>query len=308
MHIHHGIASLPHIPEAVVTSGTFDGVHLGHQQIICRLCELAKQRQGETVLITFYPHPRLVLGQHVELLSTLEEKAFWLRQYGIHHLLVLPFTQEFSQMSPEEFVQKVYIEAVQTRTLVIGYDHHFGKNRQGNFQFLKENQAHYPFDIEEIPRHDIEEAAVSSTKIREALQQGDIAAAQQLLGRAYELNGQVVHGDKIGRTLGYPTANVHIKEHYKLVPADGIYAAQVLVGQQSYQGMLYIGNRPSVDGAAERKIEVNIFDFSEEIYGQNIRLQLIEKIRGDAKFDSLEALSRQLAQDKIRALQVLNNP
>jgi riboflavin kinase/FMN adenylyltransferase len=308
MHIHHGIASLPHIPQAVVTSGTFDGVHLGHQQIIRRLCELAKQRQGETVLITFYPHPRLVLGQHVELLSTLEEKAFWLRQYGIQHLLVLPFTQEFSQMSPEEFVQKVYIEAVQTRTLVIGYDHHFGKNRQGNFQFLKENQAHYPFDIEEIPRHDIEKAAVSSTKIREALQQGDIAAAQQLLGRAYELNGQVVHGDKIGRTLGYPTANVHIKEHYKLVPADGIYAAQVLLGQQSYQGMLYIGNRPSVDGAAERKIEVNIFDFSEEIYGQNIRLQLIEKIRGDAKFDSLEALSRQLAQDKIRALQVLNNP
>lgn len=308
MHIHHGIASLPHIPKAVVTSGTFDGVHLGHQQIIRRLCELAAHRQGETVLITFYPHPRLVLGQHVELLSTLEEKAYWLRQYGIHHLLVLPFTQEFSQMSPEEFVQKVYIEAVQTRTLVIGYDHHFGKNRQGNFQFLKENQAHYPFDIEEIPRHDIEKAAVSSTKIREALQQGDIAAAQQLLGRAYELNGQVVHGDKIGRTLGYPTANVHIKEHYKLVPADGIYAAQVLVGQQNYQGMLYIGNRPSVDGAAERKIEVNIFDFSEEIYGQNIHLQLIEKIRGDAKFDSLEALSRQLAQDKIRALQVLNNP
>ncbi len=308
MHIHHGIASLPHIPKAVVTSGTFDGVHLGHQQIIRRLCELAAQRQGETVLITFYPHPRLVLGQQVELLSTLEEKAYWLEQYGIQHLLVLPFTQEFSQMSPEEFVQKVYIEAVQTRTLVIGYDHHFGKNRQGNFQFLKENQAHYPFDIEEIPRHDIEKAAVSSTKIREALQQGDIPVAQQLLGRDYELSGQVVHGDKIGRTLGYPTANVHVKEHYKLVPADGIYAAKVLVGQQNYQGMLYIGNRPSVNGAAERKIEVNIFDFSEDIYGQNIRLHLIEKIRGDAKFDTLEALSRQLAQDKIRALQVLNTP
>ncbi|MGD1839773.1 MAG: bifunctional riboflavin kinase/FAD synthetase [Thermonemataceae bacterium] len=298
MQIHHHIDRFPTLQHAIVTSGTFDGVHIGHQQILQRLKQLARQHQGETVVITFWPHPRIVLEQPVQLLSTLEEKADLLKQNGVDLLVVIPFTKEFAQMSPEDFVQKIYIEAIGTKKLVIGYDHHFGKNRAGNFDYLHERLGQYPFTIEEISRQDIDNIGVSSTKIRTSLLTGEITTAHQYLGRAYSFTGEVVHGNKIGRTLGFPTANIHVKEHYKLIPAEGIYAVYIQLATHTYQGMLYIGTRPTIENTLQQRIEVNIFDFEEDIYGKTATIVLFDYIRGDLKLDGLDALKKQLQEDR----------
>lgn len=308
MKIYHGLDSFEKPAFAVVTSGTFDGVHLGHQKIITRLREICRKNAGESVVITFWPHPRMVLSKgntDLKLLSGIEEKAELLEKVGVDHLLVLPFTAEFSQLSPEEFIQKIYIQGVGTRKLVIGYDHRFGKNREGGFEYLTQNSANYPFTVEEIPRQDIDDVGISSTKIRQALQEGNISLANQYLGYAYGLRGEVVHGDKLGRTIGFPTANLRIAEDYKLIPAEGIYAVRVFLEAEEHQGMLYIGNRPTLVGLHETRIEVNILDFDRDIYGAEIRLSLIEKIRSDAKFESLEAMKAQLKNDELRSREVL---
>jgi len=307
MKIYHGIEDFTRLNNAVVTSGTFDGVHVGHQKILSRLFEAAARNGGETVVITFWPHPRLVLHPEdtsLKLLNTFEEKAELLKRQGIQHLVRIPFTREFSQLSSEEFIKKIIVETIGTKKLIIGYDHHFGKNREGSFEQLKLNGPKYGFDVEEIPKQDIDHIGVSSTKIRKALEEGDIETATHFLGTPYSITGRVVIGDKLGRILGYPTANLEIDTAYKLVPADGIYAVTVSYGHQTFNGMLYIGNRPTVHGM-KRNIEVNIFEFDKDIYGESLTIYFHKLLRRDARFNNLEELKDQLHLDKEAALKVL---
>lgn len=309
MKIYQGDASFEPPRSAVVTSGTFDGVHVGHQKILGRLQELARETGGETVVVTFWPHPRMVLRPNdppIPLLTTFEEKLALLEEVGIDYLVQIPFTQEFSQLSSDAFIQQILVDKISTRHLVIGYDHHFGRNREGSFDYLKEHAATYGFVVEEIPRQDIDRVGVSSTKIRRALAEGDVLTAHEYLGRPYSLSGEVVKGDQLGRDLGYPTANLHLGSAHKLIPVDGIYAVHVWHQQQRYEGMLYIGHRPTIQGKT-RNIEVNIFDFHQTIYGDELRVELLEYIRGDMTFDSLEGLIVQLAQDQQAALALLKN-
>lgn len=308
MKIYHGIDDFVRLNYAVVTSGTFDGVHVGHQKILSRLRETAEKNGGETVVITFWPHPRLVLHPEdtsLKLLNTFEEKADLLKAQGIHHLVRIPFTKEFSQLSSEEFITQIIVDTIGTRKLVIGHDHHFGKNREGSFEQLLADGPKYGFEVEEIPRQDIDHVGVSSTKIRKALEEGDIDTATHFLGNFYSLTGRVVMGDKLGRLLGYPTANIEVDTAYKLIPADGIYAVTVDHGHKSYKAMLYIGNRPTVNGV-KRNIEVNLFDFAQDIYGESLTVQFHKLIRGDIKFNDLEALKAQLHLDKISAMKILS--
>ncbi|MBT0811700.1 bifunctional riboflavin kinase/FAD synthetase [Litoribacter ruber] len=303
MRIYEGLDNLPEIKNAVVTSGTFDGVHLGHQKILSRIREIADQVQGETVLITFWPHPRLVLypNEHnLRLLSTFEEKSKLLRQFGLDHLVTIPFTKAFSQLTSEEFIQKVLIEKLKTKKLVIGYDHRFGKNREGGFEHLKENIDKYGFELEEISREDIDQVGISSTKIRKALEEGRIETANEFLGRPYELNGIVIKGQQIGRSIGFPTANIHIPNDYKLIPSDGAYAVTASVRENQYEGMLNIGNRPTVDGQS-KTVEVNLFGFSDNLYDERISINFIHYLRPEKKFANLEALKAQLKEDKKSA-------
>jgi len=307
MKIYHGIDDFVRLNYAVVTSGTFDGVHVGHQKILSRLRETAGKNGGETVVITFWPHPRLVLHPEdtsLKLLNTFEEKAALLKAQGIHHLVRIPFTKEFSQLSSEEFITQIIVNTIGTRKLVIGHDHHFGKNREGSFEQLLADGPKYGFEVEEIPRQDIDHVGVSSTKIRQALEDGDIDTATHFLGNFYSLTGRVVMGDKLGRLLGYPTANIEVDTAYKLIPADGIYAVTVDHANKRYKGMLYIGNRPTVNGV-KRNIEVNIFDFAQDIYGESLTVHFHKLIRGDIKFNDLEALKEQLHLDKIAAMKIL---
>lgn len=307
MKIYEGLEGFTPVKNAVVTSGTFDGVHLGHQKILTRIRQIARSIQGETVLITFWPHPRLVLypNEHnLRLLSTFEEKAKLLRQFGIDHLITIPFTQEFSQLSSEEFIRKVLIGAIETKKLVIGYDHRFGKNREGSFEYLQENSGEFGFDLEEISRQDVEEIAVSSTKIRKALESGDVKTAESCLGRPYELNGLVIKGQQIGRSIGFPTANIHIPNDYKLIPRDGVYAVEASVEGVLYKAMLNIGNRPTVDGT-KKTVEAHLFDFQGDLYNKLITVYFHEFLREERKFDSLEALKAQLGKDQQAAKSLL---
>lgn len=307
MKIYYDLSDFSRLTNAVVTSGTFDGVHLGHQTIIHRLKEIATRIGGETVVITFWPHPRFVLNPtdtKLKILNTFEEKAELLREQGIDHLLRIPFTREFSQITSLEFISNILVRTIGTRKLVIGYDHRFGKNREGSFEQLKINGPAYGFDVEEIPRQDVDHVAVSSSKVRKALEEGDIPTATHFLGRPYSIRGRVIKGDRIGRTLGFPTANIDIDSHHKLVPLEGIYAVTVQHQHATFKGMLYIGNRPTIDGS-RRSIEVNIFDFDKDIYGETIRLNLIASLREDIKFNDLEELRVQLQRDRTDALRAL---
>jgi len=307
MKIYHGIDDFSRLAYAVVTSGTFDGVHLGHQKILSRLREIAEKNHGETVVITYWPHPRLVLHPEddtLKLLNTFEEKAEFLKEQGIQHLVRIPFTKEFSQLTSEEFIQKILVETIGTKKLVIGYDHRFGHNREGSFEQLKINAPRYGFEVEEIPRQDVDHVGVSSSKIRKALEDGDIDTATHFLGQPYTLTGRVVMGDRIGRTLGYPTANIEVDSKFKLIPVDGIYAVTVRYAHRLYKGMLYIGNRPTINGM-KQNIEVNLFDFNEDIYGEEVTILIQKWIRGDMKFANLEELKVQLEEDKKDALRLL---
>ncbi len=309
MKIYHNLDDFTRLDFAIVTSGTFDGVHLGHQKILARLKEIAGKNKGETVVITFWPHPRFILrpeDNSLKLLNTFEEKAELLKEQGIQHLIRIPFTKEFSQLSSEEFITNILVKTIGTKKLVIGYDHRFGKNREGSFEQLKLNGPTYGFDVEEIPRQDVDHIGVSSTKIRQALEQGDLVTSMHLLGRPYSLSGRVVKGDKLGRLMGFPTANIEIDTHHKLIPMDAIYAVQVTYAHENFGGMLYIGNRPTVNGT-KRNIEVNIFNFEKDIYGEDLTVHFIKLIRNDRKFQDLEALRSQLQLDKESALQVLND-
>jgi len=312
MKVYNHIDEFTQIKNAVVTIGTFDGVHIGHQKIISRLQEVARQTGGETVILTFFPHPRMILHPddlNIKLISTMDEKAERLEDLGIDHLIITPFTRDFSNLSPQEYIREVLVEKIGTTQIIIGYDHRFGKDRSGGLKELQHYSAELGYEVEEIPEQDIDDVAISSTKIRNAILCGDVKTAETFLGYPFHLTGKVIKGDQIGRKLGFPTANLFIEESYKLIPSDGIYAVSVDfkngdTNLQSANGMAYIGHRPTINGMS-RNIEVNIFDFKEDIYGQTIRLNFLEYMRGDQKFNSLEELKKQLSLDEIKARNLL---
>jgi riboflavin kinase/FMN adenylyltransferase len=286
----------------VLTVGTFDGVHIGHQKIIERIKSIAERLNGETALLTFYPHPRKVLFEDsdLKLIHTQEEKEQRLEKGGIDHLIVHPFTKDFSRLTALQYVRDLLVEKIGVRALVVGYDHHFGRNREGSFDELREYGEMYGFEVVEIPAQDIDDVSVSSTKIRNALAEGDVVRANQFLGAPFLITGTVVVGQKLGRELGFPTANIRVEEDYKLLPANGVYAVYIYVSEKKYSGMLNIGVRPTVDGKS-RTIEANIFDFQGDVYGHRIQLELIGRIRDEMRFDDLDALKSRLNADRIAA-------
>ncbi|MFY0601218.1 MAG: bifunctional riboflavin kinase/FAD synthetase [Cyclobacteriaceae bacterium] len=294
--------------DTVVTSGTFDGVHIGHQRILRDISEKASKSGMKSVVVTFWPHPRFVLGKNkdLKLLSTFEEKALLIEQNHIDYLVKIPFTKEFSEVTSEKFIKDIIVNKINTKKLVIGYDHKFGKNREGGFEYLKDNSNRYGFEVEEISRQDIDDVGVSSTKIREALELGDVGVANSFLGRKYAISGFVKEGDKIGRSIGFPTANIDVPDLYKLIPDDGAYAVQVEVQNQIKMGMMNIGVRPTVSGE-ERRIEVNIFDFNKDIYNERLKISFHSLLRKEKKFESIDALKKQLEKDKIQAIKILEN-
>lgn len=307
MRIYEGFNNFKRLDYAVVTSGTFDGVHKGHQKILRRLIDVANSSHGESVLITFWPHPRMVLNKDpgfLKLINTMEEKQEMLREIGIGHLILIPFTTEFAQTTSEEFINKILIEAIGTKKLIIGYNHRFGKNREGSFESLLKNREKYGFNIEEIPKHEIDHIGISSTKIRKALAKGDISTADKYLGHPFQLNGLVIQGDKLGRKIGFPTANLEIEEMYKLIPADGVYAVNVKFEGHTYQGMLNIGYQPTVMGK-NRKIEVHIINFDENIYNKKLTISFVNKIRNVQKFESIDHLKHQLIRDREEVIKIL---
>ena len=307
MFIYKSISDIPILKHAIVTIGTFDGVHLGHQKIISRLLELKKQQGGETLLFTFEPHPRKVLfpeQKDLKLLTNTAEKCELLKQFGIDHLLVFPFTKEFSHMQAETYIEEIISKGLQTKTLVIGYDHHFGSNREGNINLLKEVCAHYQFSIEEIPVQEINQLNVSSSRIRKALGEGDIEIANSYLGYSFFIKGEVIKGKQLGRTIGYPTANIKLDDADKLIPKIGVYAANIIIKEKRYKGMLNVGINPTTDADNNIKVEVNIFGFNEEIYGETIKLEFVKRIRNEQKFANLDELKQQLAKDKIECSHV----
>lgn len=308
MKIYNHFSEFKRLNNAVATIGTFDGVHYGHQKIIKRLCELARSTGGESVILTFFPHPRLIIdpeNQDLKMINTIDEKARILAGLGVDHLIITPFTRDFSNLSPTEYIEHILVDTIGIKHLIVGYDHRFGKDRAGGMPELEAGAKTYGYNIEVIPEQDINDVAVSSTKIRNALLSGKVALAANYLGYNFSLYGRVIKGDKIGRTIGFPTANIFIEETYKLIPSDGIYAVTVDMAGQPFKGMAYIGQRPTINGMT-RNIEVNIFDFNQEIYGQNITMTFLEFLRHDVKFAGLEALKLQLQKDKEATLAYFN--
>jgi riboflavin kinase/FMN adenylyltransferase len=307
--VYKSIEEFNPLKNAVVTIGTFDGVHIGHQKIIDRINETAEKTGGESVVLTFFPHPRMVLypeDHGLLLLNTLEEKKQLMEQYGVKHLIVHPFSKEFSRTSVTEYVRDILVNKIGTKKLVIGYDHHFGRNREGTLKDLQELGSVYGFEVEEIPEQDIHDVAVSSTKIRNSLLEGDVAAAKEFLGHDYSLSGTIVKGNELGRKLGFPTANIHISENYKLIPANGIYAVTVNLNeknQKGMSGMMSIGTRPTFDNG-NITIEVNILDFDQNIYGKNIVVYLKHRLRDELKFNSADELIVQMKKDKEDTLKL----
>lgn len=294
---------------SVLTVGSFDGVHLGHQKILQQMIAESEKIGGETVLLTFHPHPRLLLqtvDTDIVLLNTWEEKIKLLEAQQLNHLLVVEFNAAFAALEPEQYIEDFLVRNIHPSTIIIGYDHRFGKGRKGDFNLLNKMAAENNYTVQEINEEVINDVTISSTKIRKALLAGDIALAKNLLGYNYALQGIVVEGKKLGRTIGYPTANITIDDAHKLIPGNGVYAVTVYLPARNTQGkgMMNIGNNPTVNGQA-RTIEVNIFDFGEDIYGEKIEVTLIEKMRNEIKFDGLDALMTQLADDETTARQIL---
>jgi riboflavin kinase/FMN adenylyltransferase len=309
MHIYHNINEFTPLKNAVVTIGTFDGVHVGHRKIIAGIKELAESCGGETVLLTFFPHPRMILhpeDESIKLINTIAEKAELLEQLGVDHLIITPFSRDFSNQTAEGYIRDILVNKIGTKKIVIGYDHRFGKDREGDFDTLLRLCPVYGFDVVEIPEQDINDVAISSTRVREALLQGDIELANTFLGYPFFVSGTVGRGDQVGRQIGYPTANIMIDEPYKLIPADGIYAVKVKTADGVFNGMGYIGTRPTLNGIT-RSIEVNIFDFNKDIYGQRICMEFHNFVRQDIKFTTLADLKDQLAKDKIDVMKLLES-
>lgn len=306
MRVYHGIDEFEKVGYPVVTTGTFDGVHLGHQKIIRELQELARSKSGETVILTFWPHPKFVLnpGTPLKLLTTFQEKTELLETLEVDHLIKIPFTGDFSQLTSEQFVKEILVKKIGTRQLVIGYDHRFGKNREGSFEYLRQNAPQHGFEVVEIPRKDVDHIEVSSTRIREHILNHRIHLANKLLGRFYQISGKVTMGQQLGRKIGFPTANLEIAEDYKLIPSDGAYAVLVTIDGDDHRGMMNIGFKPTV-GSLQRTIEVNIFNFDRDIYHQHMKVQVVKQIRPEIKFNDIDELSSRLVQDNKEAQTIL---
>ncbi len=301
--VYKNISEVNFVKNAVLTTGTFDGVHLGHQKIINRLNEVANSFDGQSVVLTFYPHPRMVLyadDNDIKLLSTLEEKISLLEKAGVKHLIIHPFDKKFARLSSLEFVRDILVNKLHTKKLVIGYNHQFGRNREGTYEHLKEFGPLYGFGVEEIPAKDVENINVSSTKIREALKAGDVKTAANYLGRLYSVSGKVVEGNKLGRSIGFPTANILVGDENKLLPENGVYAVRVFVNNNWHKGMMNIGYRPTVQ-IAEKKLEVHLFNFNQSIYNNELNIEFVEKLREEKDFGSLEKLKEQLEKDALTA-------
>lgn len=309
MKVYTNISSLPDFRNAVLTIGTFDGVHLGHLQIIRQLIREAEQVKGEPVLITFYPHPKQVVNsvkKPLFILNTPEEKYELLQKAGINNIVVVPFTRAFAEQPAENYIKDFLVDMFHPHTIIIGYDHRFGRNRSGDYHLLEDEAEKFGYMVKEIPEHILQNVTISSTKIREALLSGDIDTANEFLGYHYFFSGVVIEGNKLGRTIGYPTANLQIIDSQKLVPANGVYAVEVHVeGSDPLIGMMNIGIRPTVDGTT-RVIEVNIFDFDEMIYGKTVKVSVRKRLRSEIKFNGLDALKEQLAKDKMDAIAALS--
>lgn len=311
MKVYYSIDDFQKLDKAVVTTGTFDGVHIGHRKILAQLNKVAQNLGGESVLLTFFPHPRMVLQPDLDLklINSQKEKIELLKSTGLDHLIIHPFTAEFSRTSSLDFVRNILVNQIGAKKLVIGYDHHFGRNREGSFEHLKEFGPLYGFEVEEIPAQDVEDTTVSSTKIRNAISEGVIETANQYLKYQFQLSGKVVEGEHIGRTIGFPTANLVVGDSYKIIPANGVYAVRVNFPNEtekpSLGGMCNIGIRPTFGGKFQT-IEIHLFDFSEDLYGQQLEVHFIKSLRKEMKFDGPEALKSQLKEDEKAARLVLS--
>ncbi|RBP34479.1 riboflavin kinase/FMN adenylyltransferase [Oceanihabitans sediminis] len=292
---------------SVATIGTFDGVHIGHQKIIERLVNTAKKDGLKSVVLTFFPHPRMVLQKdaNIKLINTIDERSEILKNLGLDSLFIKTFTQEFSRLTAEEFVVNILVNQLHIKKIIIGYDHHFGRNRAANIDDLKKFGELYNFEVEEISAQDINDVSVSSTKIRAALDAGDILTANSFLGYNFMLKGTVVKGKGLGGTLGFPTANIQVDEDYKLIPKQGVYIVSATHKEQKLFGMMNIGTTPTVSNKSKETIEVHFFDFNQDIYGEEVSIEFLTRIRDEQKFDSVEELKNQINQDKIEALEFL---
>lgn len=290
----------------VATIGTFDGIHIGHQKILKRVVKLAKKQDFEPVVLTLFPHPRMVLHKDdsIKLLNTIDERVELLKSLGIKEVIVKEFTKEFANLSAKDYVKQILIDELNTKQIVIGYDHHFGKNRSANIEDLKEFAQLYDFKVEEISAQDIEDVTVSSTKIRNALNKGEVALANSFLGYSFFITGTVVKGKGLGRTINFPTANIYIKETYKLIPNDGVYVVKSKIAGQTVFGMMNIGTNPTVDGKTH-SIEVHFFDFNADIYNTELKVEFLKRLRSEQKFESIEALKKQLKKDREAAFEFI---
>lgn len=308
LEIAHSIFEFETSQKTIVTIGTFDGVHIGHQKIIKELIEEAKVSGKKSVLLTFFPHPRMVLQKDtsIKLINTINERAKYLEKLGLDYLIIHPFSKEFSRLTALDFVRNVLVNQLNTSKLIIGYDHHFGKNREGNIEQLTEYSHMYEFTVEEIPAQDIDEVSVSSTKVRKALLGGELKTANKYLGYNFSITGKVVNGKQLGGEIGFPTANIDVSEEYKLIPKMGVYVVKSIIDKNTVFGMMNIGNRPTVDGD-HQTIEVHFFNFNQDLYSKELTIELLYFLREEQKFDSINDLTNQLHRDKESSLNYLKN-
>lgn len=316
MNVFYQLKNLPAFHHSVITIGTFDGVHKGHVQLIEKIKNIADQTAGESVIITFHPHPRLVINpsdQSLRLLNTIDEKIELLKKHGINNVVVVPFSRDFSEMSAEDYISNFLVESFHPATIVIGYDHRFGKNRTGNFSLLEKMKSAYGYELVEIQQEMLDDISISSTKIRAALQEGNVLLANQLLGYKFAFTGTVVRGLQNGRKLGYPTANLQLSDEHKLIPQTGIYAVRVMykpklenTAIQTYTGMMSIGYNPTFEGKVQT-IEVNILDFDGDLYGEQLTVELVDFIRHEKKFNSIDELINAIAGDELKTRSIFNS-
>lgn len=310
MKVYRSIEDVPEIKNPILTLGTFDGVHLGHQKIIALLRENAKKMDGETVLFTFHPHPRIVLhpdDHGMELIQSIDERIKKLEKCGIDHLILFPFSIDFSRTTATEFVRDILINKINVRLMTIGYNHHFGRNREGNLELLKELGDIYDFEVQELPAFKEGEISISSTKIRNAITEGNIKLANTYLGNVFEFKGKVKRGDQIGSQIGFPTANIEPLGENQIIPQNGVYAVGVVFEGTMYGGMMNIGTRPTVSQSGEKRIEIHLFDFDRTIYERELQVIVYERVRSEKTFDSLTELKEQLKNDQTNCLRILDN-
>lgn len=308
MNIYNNVSEFdPSIP-TVVTIGTFDGVHLGHRKIIQRLIDSAKKQSLQTALLTFYPHPRMVLQQSddLKLINTIDERKHILKETGLEHLIIHPFTLEFSRLTARAYVEDILVKGLNAKKIVIGYDHHFGRNRTADINDLKAFGEEFNFEVDEISKQDIEDVAVSSTKIRKSLENGDLEKANEFLSKPFFISGEIVKGKRLGRQMGYPTANLKISDSYKLVPREGVYVVVSEIGGQRYYGMMNIGTNPTV-GGQDQSIETYFFDLDKNLYEMHLQIQLLKRIRSEMKFENLDALIKAMKADEAFAQDFIKN-